>query len=87
MFPLNEGGYIVETRESEVSGSSIWKRKKFLIFSPKYSGISEHCRFYNCTHIHEPGCAVIEAVQNGRISESRYWSYLSMMEESKEKYR
>lgn len=45
MFPLNEGGYIVDPRESEVSGSSIWKRKKFLIFSPKYSGFPNIAAF------------------------------------------
>ena len=45
------------------------------------------CKYYNCTHIHEPGCAVLEAVENGEISESRYFSYVSMFEEGEEKYR
>ena len=44
------------------------------------------CRFYNCTHTHEPGCAVAEAVAAGEIAESRYVSYLKMMDED-EKYR
>ena len=44
------------------------------------------CQFYNCTHVHEPGCAVRQAVDDGEISESRYTSYLKILEED-EKYR
>ena len=87
MFPLSEGGYIVDTPGVRSFGIIDMEKKEISHFFPEIFRISEHCRFYNCTHIHEPGCAVIEAVQNGKISESRYWSYLSMMEESKEKYR
>ena len=87
IFPLNEGGYIVDTPGVRSFGIIDMEKEEISHFFPEIFRVSEHCRFYNCTHIHEPGCAVIEAVQNGRISESRYWSYLSMMEESKEKYR
>lgn len=49
---------------------------------------SEECRFNNCTHRHEPGCAVIQAVNDGLISESRYKSYLSILDDRMEsKYR
>ena len=58
----------------------------FWIFPEIFKRASE-CRFYNCTHIHEPGCAVLEAVEKGEISESRYFSYVSMFEEGDEKYR
>lgn len=87
MFPLSEGGYIVDTPGVRSFGIIDMEKKEISHFFPEIFRLSEHCRFYNCIHIHEPGCAVIEAVQNGKISESRYWSYLSMMEESKEKYR
>lgn len=87
MFPLSEGGYIVDTPGVRSFGIIDMEKEEISHFFPEIFRISEHCRFYNCTHIHEPGCAVIEAVQNGKISESRYWSYLSMMEESREKYR
>ena len=87
MFPLNEGGYIVDTPGVRSFGIIDMEKEEISHFFPEIFRVSEHCRLYNCTHIHEPGCAVIEAVQNGRLSESRYWSYLSMMEESKEKYR
>ena len=55
-------------------------------FFPEIFAKAGECRFYNCTHTHEPGCAVLEAVEQDEISESRYVSYLSMMEESG-KYR
>jgi ribosome biogenesis GTPase len=49
---------------------------------------SKDCRFGNCTHTHEPGCAVLEALQEHRIAQSRYNSYLSMLEDKDEdKYR
>ena len=44
------------------------------------------CRFYNCTHTHEPGCAVCEAVKDGKIAFSRYESYLKILDED-DKYR
>ena len=50
--------------------------------------LAPQCRFYNCTHVHEPGCAVREAVEQHYISESRYASYLNMLEDKEEgKYR
>ena len=50
--------------------------------------IGAHCRFSNCTHTHEPGCAVLEALENHELAASRYASYLSMMDDKEEgKYR
>ncbi len=46
----------------------------------EFAEFSQDCRFNTCTHFHEPGCAVIEAVENGRISEERYYSYLRILE-------
>lgn len=49
---------------------------------------SKDCRFSNCTHTHEPGCAVLRAVEEHYIAQSRYQSYLSMLEDKDEsKYR
>lgn len=87
MFPLEEGGYIIDTPGLRSFGMIDMKKEEISHFFPEIFRTSDRCRFYNCSHLHEPGCAVIEAVQNGDISESRYWSYLSMMEESGEKYR
>ena len=47
---------------------------------------SPQCGYYNCTHTHEPDCAVIRAVQSGQVSVSRYESYLKMLDED-DKYR
>ena len=50
--------------------------------------ISADCRFNNCTHTHEPGCAVLQALEEHRLAPSRYASYLSMMDDQDEgKYR
>lgn len=87
MFPLSGGGYIIDTPGLRSFGMIDMKKEELSHFFPEIFSESENCRFYNCTHTHEPGCAVIEAVQNDKISESRYVSYLSMMEESGEKYR
>lgn len=48
--------------------------------------IAPDCRFYNCTHTHEPGCAVTEAVKEGTVAWSRYESYLKILDED-DKYR
>ena len=54
----------------------------------KVTLLSAHCKYGNCTHRHEPGCAVRDAVEKHLISESRYTSYLNMLEDKEEgKYR
>lgn len=86
MFPLSGGGYIVDTPGIRSFGTIDMKKEEISHFFPEIFAKAAECRFYNCTHTHEPGCAVLEAVENDEISESRYASYLSMMEESG-KYR
>ena len=49
--------------------------------------ISQDCSFYNCTHIHEPGCAVRKAVDDGILAQSRYQSYVNIFLDRNEKYR
>ncbi|MDR0419361.1 MAG: ribosome small subunit-dependent GTPase A, partial [Prevotellaceae bacterium] len=56
-------------------------------FFPEIFAESPSCKFHNCTHVHEPDCAVIRAVEEGRISSMRYLSYLKIMEEEEDKYR
>lgn len=87
MFPVGENGYIIDTPGLRSFGIIDIAKEEIAHFFPEFFKAAEHCRFYNCTHTHEPGCAVTEAVRKGAISESRYWSYLSMMEEDGEKYR
>lgn len=87
MFPLGQGGYIVDTPGIRAFGLIHMIKTEISHYFPEIFKRSKDCRFYNCTHIHEPGCAVIEAIENGEISESRYFSYVSMFEEGEDKYR
>ncbi len=87
MFSWGGGGYIIDTPGLRSFGIIDIAKEEISHFFPELFKVSGDCRFYNCTHTHEPGCAVIEAIQKGTISESRYLSYLSMMEETGEKYR
>lgn len=88
MFSLREGGFIVDTPGVRSFGTIDMSKSELSHFFPEIFTYSKACRFNNCTHTHEPGCAVREAVEEDEISESRYCSYLSMYEEEDEnKYR
>lgn len=88
MYPLpgQEGGYIIDTPGVKGFGTIDYDPHEVGHFFPEIFRESADCRYGNCTHTHEPGCAVRSAVESGDVSESRYASYLSMLEESG-KYR
>ena len=57
-------------------------------YFPEMFSLARDCRFANCTHTHEPGCAVLDALEDSRIARSRYASYLSILEDADQgKYR
>lgn len=88
MIPLSEGGYLIDTPGIKGFGTIDMEDEEISHYFPELFKYSEHCRFSNCTHRHEPGCAVLQAVSDGLISESRYKSYLSVLEDrSESKYR
>ncbi|WP_108823422.1 ribosome small subunit-dependent GTPase A [Dysgonomonas sp. Marseille-P4361] len=88
MIELPEGGFIIDTPGIKGFGTVSMEKTEIFHYFPEIFKLSADCRFNNCIHINEPGCAVLEAVENHYISESRYKSYLSMMEEEdEEKYR
>ena len=88
MFPLENGGYLIDTPGIKGFGTFDMEEEEVGHYFKEIFRISEDCRFNNCTHTHEPGCAVRQAVENHDISESRYTSYLSMLEDgNEEKYR
>ena len=88
MFELMPGSYLVDTPGVKGFGTYDMEIEEIADYFIEIFECSKGCRFGNCTHIHEPGCAVIEAVERGEIALSRYSSYLSMIEEKKEgKYR
>ena len=88
MFPLPQGGYLIDTPGVKGFGTIDFDRHEVAHFFPEIFKISQDCRFGNCTHTHEPGCAVLSAVEDALISQSRYNSYLSILEDSSDdKYR
>ena len=84
MFELMPGSYLVDTPGVKGSGTYDMEVEEIADYFIEIFECSKGCRFGNCTHIHEPGCAVVEAVERGDIALSRYSSYLSMIEEKKE---
>jgi len=88
MYPIGNDGYIIDTPGIKGFGTFNMEREEAGHYFKEIFRISADCRFNNCTHTHEPGCAVRQAVENHDISESRYTSYLSMLEDGTEdKYR
>lgn len=88
MIPINDEGYIIDTPGIKGFGTFNMEKEEISHFFPEIFKASKKCKYNNCIHIKEPGCAVLKAVENHHISESRYHSYLSMMEdEFEEKYR
>ena len=81
MIPLKQGGYLIDTPGIRSFGMIDMKKEEISHYFREIFAFSEACRFNNCMHTPEPGCAVLEAIENGEISESRYASYLSMLEE------
>ncbi|MBR3831956.1 MAG: ribosome small subunit-dependent GTPase A [Muribaculaceae bacterium] len=88
MFPLPHGGYLIDTPGVKGFGTIDFDRHEVAHFFPEIFEIAQDCRFGNCTHTHEPGCAVLDALEESHISQSRYNSYLSILEDSADdKYR
>lgn len=86
MYSLSSGGFIVDTPGLRGFGLVDLKKEEIALYFPEMLRVAENCRFAPCTHTHEPGCAVKEAVENGEISYDRYSSYLGMLDEEG-KYR
>ena len=88
MYEVDGGGYIIDTPGIKGFGTFDMKREEVGHYFKEIFRHSANCRFNNCTRTHEPHCAVREAVERHDIAESRYNSYLSMLEdENEEKYR
>ena len=86
MYPLSEGGYIIDTPGIKGFGLIDIDDTELAHYFPEMMRWLPECRFYNCSHTHEPHCAVIEAVERGDIALSRYESYLKILDED-DKYR
>lgn len=89
MFPVDDnGGYLIDTPGIKGFGTFDMEEEEIGHYFPEIFKTSANCKYNNCTHRHEPGCAVRKAVEEHFISESRYASYLNMLEDKEEgKYR
>lgn len=86
MYPLSGGGWIIDTPGIKGFGLIDIDDAELWHYFPEMMRVAPGCRFYNCTHTHEPGCAVIDAVECGEIPYERYESYLKIRSED-DKYR
>ncbi|MDE6161192.1 MAG: ribosome small subunit-dependent GTPase A [Muribaculaceae bacterium] len=87
-LPGDPTGCIIDTPGVRGFGTVDFDRADVSHYFPEMFAASRDCRFGNCTHVHEPGCAVRAAIDEGRIARSRYASYLSILDDSSDdKYR
>jgi ribosome biogenesis GTPase len=86
MYPIGNNGFIIDTPGIKGFGLIEIDDKELWHYFPEMIATAGECRFYNCTHTHEPGCAVTEAVKEGKIAFSRYESYLKILDDD-DKYR
>ncbi len=87
MHPMPFGGFVIDTPGIKGFGIIDMERNEIYHFFPEIFRKSRECRFYNCLHVNEPGCAVRPAVENGEIDPVRYRSYLNILEDENRKYR
>lgn len=87
MHRMPFGGYLIDSPGIRGFGVVDMDRNEIYHFFPEIFRISKGCRFYNCLHLDEPGCAVRNAVETGEIDQLRYRSYLNILEDDNRKYR
>lgn len=88
MFEVGKGGYLIDTPGIKGFGTFDMEKEEVGHYFKEIFHYAAGCKYNNCTHVHEPGCAVRKAVEEHLISESRYLSYLNMLEDEHEsKYR
>ncbi|MCH8558933.1 MAG: ribosome small subunit-dependent GTPase A [Balneolia bacterium] len=80
LIPLDFGGFLADTPGIREFGLVHFEPAEIALYFPEMKELREQCRFYNCSHLHEPGCAVMQAFEEQKIAPSRYESYISMYE-------
>lgn len=80
LIPLHFGGFVADTPGIREFGLIHFEPQEISLYFPEMRELREKCKYYNCTHIHEPGCAVMEAFHKRKIAASRYDSYINMVE-------
>ena len=87
MISLPGGGYIIDTPGIRGFGIINIEKNEIGLYFTDIFRLSQNCVYYNCTHVHEPGCAVRIAIENGGLARSRYRSYLNIFSDQHQKYR
>lgn len=87
LHELDFGSSIIDTPGIRGFGLVEIEKNEIGNYFPEFFKLKGECKFHNCIHLNEPNCAVKEAVVKDEIAESRYFSYLSMLEEEDENYR
>jgi ribosome biogenesis GTPase len=84
LFPLEGGGYIADT--PGLKALALWDIRAEEVdgYFPELRSLVKNCQFSNCTHLHEPGCAVLDAVAKGSVHPERYNSYIRMRQGQEE---
>ena len=79
LFPLSFGGNIIDSPGIKELGLVEMKKEEIGHYFPEIRALLNQCKFNNCIHVNEPHCAILKAVEEGRISEERYQSYLGIL--------
>lgn len=79
LFPLSFGGDIIDSPGIKELGLVEMKKEEVAHYFPEMMARMNNCKFNNCLHVNEPGCAILKAVENGEISQERYQSYLGIL--------
>ena len=87
LFPIDEESYIMDTPGFSSLYVNDFEKEELKYYFPEFAEYEGMCRFNGCDHVHEPGCAVKEAVEEKKIHEIRYQDYIEMYEELKNKRR
>ncbi|WP_010133960.1 ribosome small subunit-dependent GTPase A [Ochrovirga pacifica] len=87
MHPLSFGGYIIDTPGIRGFGVVDFNKYEVTDYFPEFFKLKSACKFNNCIHVDEPKCAVKKALEEGLVSETRYESYVQLLEEEEENYR
>ncbi|KWZ42414.1 GTPase RsgA [Burkholderia savannae] len=82
LYPLPEGGALIDSPGFQEFGLYHLTEGRLERAFPEFRPLLPHCRFYNCHHLHEPGCAILEAVAGGRIAASRHALYAQLVHEA-----
>ncbi|HOU96090.1 MAG TPA: ribosome small subunit-dependent GTPase A [Bacteroidales bacterium] len=87
MHAMPFGGFIIDTPGIRAFGIIDMEKNEIYHFFPEIFRKSAECKFHNCLHVNEPGCAVRQALETGEIDRRRYRSYLNILEDENRKYR